>query len=58
MPHVIHDIKLDFKDVLLRPKRSSLKSRAEVRQFLPLTMRIPPPKKKFSHFGKAGERKG
>ena len=31
MPQVINDIKLDFKDVLLRPKRSSLKSRADVR---------------------------
>uniref|UniRef100_A0A6I8RV47 GMP reductase n=1 Tax=Xenopus tropicalis TaxID=8364 RepID=A0A6I8RV47_XENTR len=30
MPRVDADIKLDFKDVLLRPKRSSLKSRAEV----------------------------
>lgn len=30
MPHVINEIKLDFKDVLLRPKRSALKSRADV----------------------------
>ncbi|XP_078249615.1 GMP reductase 1 isoform X2 [Pogona vitticeps] len=30
MPRVDADLKLDFKDVLLRPKRSSLKSRAEV----------------------------
>ena len=30
MPNIINDIKLDFKDVLLRPKRSTLKSRAEV----------------------------
>ncbi|XP_030408333.1 GMP reductase 1 isoform X1 [Gopherus flavomarginatus] len=30
MPHVEADLKLDFHDVLLRPKRSSLKSRAEV----------------------------
>ncbi|XP_036615648.1 GMP reductase 1 isoform X4 [Trichosurus vulpecula] len=30
MPRVEVDMKLDFKDVLLRPKRSSLKSRAEV----------------------------
>ncbi|KAJ7400684.1 GMP reductase 1 [Pitangus sulphuratus] len=30
MPRVDADIKLDFKDVLLRPKRSSLKSRSEV----------------------------
>jgi hypothetical protein len=25
-----HQIKLDFKDVLIRPKRSTLKSRSEV----------------------------
>lgn len=25
MPHIDNDIKLDFKDVLLRPKRSTLK---------------------------------
>ena len=30
MPNVIHEVKLDFKDVLLRPKRSSIKSRADV----------------------------
>ncbi|XP_059965798.1 GMP reductase 1 isoform X2 [Mesoplodon densirostris] len=30
MPRIDADLKLDFKDVLLRPKRSSLKSRAEV----------------------------
>ncbi|XP_060111366.1 GMP reductase 2 [Heteronotia binoei] len=30
MPHIDTDIKLDFKDVLLRPKRSTLKSRSEV----------------------------
>ncbi|XP_060630845.1 GMP reductase 1 [Anolis sagrei] len=30
MPRVDADLKLDFKDVLLRPKRSSLRSRAEV----------------------------
>jgi len=28
--HIDHDIKLDFKDVLIRPKRSALPSRAEV----------------------------
>lgn len=27
---IINDIKLDFKDVMLRPKRSTLKSRSEV----------------------------
>ena len=30
MPNVIHEVKLDFKDVLLRPKRSSIRSRADV----------------------------
>ncbi|KAG8237096.1 hypothetical protein J437_LFUL017374 [Ladona fulva] len=30
MPNILNDIKLDFKDVLLRPKRSTLKSRADV----------------------------
>lgn len=30
MPHIENDIKLDFKDVLLRPKRSTLKSRNDV----------------------------
>ncbi|CAM4551732.1 unnamed protein product [Lepidochelys kempii] len=30
MPHINNNIKLDFKDVLLRPKRSTLKSRSEV----------------------------
>ncbi len=37
MPRIDNDIKLDFKDVLIRPKRSTLKSRADVdltRQFL------------------------
>lgn len=37
MPRVDSDIKLDFKDVLVRPKRSTLRSRADVdlkRQFL------------------------
>ncbi|GAB1598276.1 GMP reductase 2-like [Argonauta hians] len=30
MPRIDNDIKLDFKDVLLRPKRSTIKSRADV----------------------------
>lgn len=30
MPHIDNDIKLDFKDVLFRPKRSTLKSRGDV----------------------------
>lgn len=32
MPRIDQEIKLDFKDVLIRPKRSTLRSRAEVRQ--------------------------
>jgi len=30
MPRIDNDIKLDFKDVLIRPKRSTIKSRSEV----------------------------
>ena len=30
MPNIVYDVKLDFKDVLLRPKRSTFKSRADV----------------------------
>lgn len=30
MPHIETDIKLDFKDVLIRPKRSTLNSRSQV----------------------------
>lgn len=30
MPRIDQEIKLDFKDVLIRPKRSTLRSRAEV----------------------------
>ena len=30
MPNIVYDVKLDFKDVLLRPKRSTLRSRADV----------------------------
>jgi GMP reductase len=30
MPRLDSDIKLDFKDVLIRPKRSTLKSRNDV----------------------------
>ena len=30
MPRIDQDLKLDFRDVLLRPKRSTLKSRADV----------------------------
>jgi len=30
MVHIDHDVKLDFKDVLIRPKRSVLRSRADV----------------------------
>ena len=34
MPRIENDIKLDFKDVLLRPKRSTLKSRSEVFKYV------------------------
>ena len=30
MPRIDNDIKLDFKDVLFRPKRSTIRSRADV----------------------------
>lgn len=30
MPRIENDVKLDFKDVLIRPKRSTLKSRSQV----------------------------
>ena len=30
MPRIENEIKLDFKDVLIRPKRSTLKSRSQV----------------------------
>jgi GMP reductase len=30
MPRIEDDVKLDFKDVLIRPKRSTLKSRSQV----------------------------
>ncbi len=30
MPRLETDVKLDFKDVLIRPKRSTLKSRSQV----------------------------
>lgn len=38
MPRIENDVKLDFKDVLLRPKRSTLKSRNEVGVHLFLQM--------------------
>lgn len=31
MVHIDEAVKLDFKDVLIRPKRSTLKSRSQVR---------------------------
>eukprot|EP00095_Tigriopus_kingsejongensis_P003017 maker-scaffold170_size291898-snap-gene-1.49 protein:Tk03017 transcript:maker-scaffold170_size291898-snap-gene-1.49-mRNA-1 annotation:"gmp reductase 1" len=37
MPNVINEVKLDFKDVLLRPKRSALKSRADVDLYRTMT---------------------
>ena len=33
MPRIDQDIKLDFKDVLFRPKRSTIKSRQDVSAF-------------------------
>ncbi|XP_066999278.1 GMP reductase 1 [Anabrus simplex] len=39
MPNIINDIKLDFKDVLLRPKRSTLRSRADVDLYREITFR-------------------
>jgi GMP reductase len=30
MPRIETEVRLDFKDVLIRPKRSTLKSRAQV----------------------------
>uniref|UniRef100_T1J263 GMP reductase n=1 Tax=Strigamia maritima TaxID=126957 RepID=T1J263_STRMM len=39
MPRIDSDIKLDFKDVLLRPKRSTLKSRADVDLYRTITFR-------------------
>nr|CAI5853216.1 unnamed protein product [Callosobruchus analis] len=39
MPNIINEIKLDFKDVLLRPKRSTLKSRSDVNLFRDITFR-------------------
>lgn len=41
MPNIINEVKLDFKDVLLRPKRSTLRSRADVSYvFASLTFKI------------------
>ncbi|MEQ2193665.1 GMP reductase 2 [Xenoophorus captivus] len=37
MPRIENDIKLDFKDVLLRPKRSTLKSRSELKSLVILS---------------------
>uniref|UniRef100_UPI00398ECEFC GMP reductase 2 n=1 Tax=Pristiophorus japonicus TaxID=55135 RepID=UPI00398ECEFC len=39
MPRIDNDVKLDFKDVLLRPKRSTLKSRSEVELMRSFTFR-------------------
>lgn len=39
MPNIINEIKLDFKDVLLRPKRSTLRSRNDVNLFRNITFR-------------------
>ena len=34
MPRIDSEVKLDFKDVLFRPKRSTLKSRSEVKTYV------------------------
>jgi len=39
MPRIESDVKLDFKDVLIRPKRSTLRSRADVDLFRELKFR-------------------
>ncbi|XP_028138599.1 GMP reductase 2 isoform X1 [Diabrotica virgifera virgifera] len=39
MPNIVNEIKLDFKDVLLRPKRSTIKSRNDVNLFRNITFR-------------------
>ncbi|XP_045473260.1 GMP reductase 1-like [Harmonia axyridis] len=39
MPNIINEIKLDFKDVLLRPKRSTLKSRNDVNLYRNITFK-------------------
>lgn len=39
MPNIINEIKLDFKDVLLRPKRSTLRSRNDVNLHRHITFR-------------------
>ena len=33
MPRIETELKLDFKDVLVRPKRSTIRSRADVNKF-------------------------
>ncbi|RZF33325.1 hypothetical protein LSTR_LSTR007670 [Laodelphax striatellus] len=39
MPNIVNEIKLDFKDVLLRPKRSILKSRSDVNLYREITFK-------------------
>jgi len=39
MPNIVYDVKLDFKDVLLKPKRSTLRSRAEVDLYREITFK-------------------
>ncbi|XP_066245954.1 GMP reductase 1-like [Euwallacea similis] len=39
MPNIVNEIKLDFKDVLLRPKRSTLRSRSDVNLYRHITFR-------------------
>ena len=40
MPNIVDDVKLDFKDVLLRPKRSKIRSRADVSNFITIFLDI------------------
>ena len=37
--HIENEVKLDFKDVLIRPKRSTLSSRSNVDLIRPFTLR-------------------
>jgi GMP reductase len=46
MPHIDNDVKLDFKDVLIRPKRSSITSRLQVS--VEKTFTFPNSKREFS----------
>ncbi|XP_077303043.1 GMP reductase 2-like [Arctopsyche grandis] len=39
MPNIVNEVKLDFKDVLLRPKRSTLRSRNDVDLYREITFK-------------------